>query len=412
MHLRIFLWSYIITAISLVVAFLYGNWNALFLCIILGILEVSLSFDNAVINATILERMSEFWQKIFLTIGIIIAVFGMRLLLPLVIVWLAAGLNPIDAFDLAMNPPADDAPYFPDGSPSYETLLTDAHPIIAGFGGMFLLMLFLSWVFEEREHHWLAWLERPLAKAGRLEYLSVVVASVILLLAAEVLAENPEEVLISGLLGMIVYLAVNGLGTLFETAGQHPEDDADGAEHPRDAVAAAAGLATDTDTHPDKRGHRQEVISHVADPEREPRRPGGPTKLAKATGKAGFFLFLYLEVLDASFSFDGVIGAFAITSDPIIIALGLGLIGAMFVRSLTVYLVRKGTLAEYVYLEHGAHWAIGALAVILMVSIGWHVNEIITGLLGVFFIGAAFLTSIRRNKRLRAEGKEPATVGA
>ena len=51
-------------------------------------------------------------------------------------------------------------------------------------------------------------------------------------------------------------------------------------------------------------------------------------------------------MLDASFSFDGVIGAFAITTDPILIALGLGLIGAMFVRSLTVFLVRKGTLAD------------------------------------------------------------------
>lgn len=94
-------------------------------------------------------------------------------------------------------------------------------------------------------------------------------------------------------------------------------------------------------------------------------------------------------MLDASFSFDGVIGAFAITADPIIIALGLGLIGAMFVRSLTVYLVRKGTLSEYVYLEHGAHWAIGALAFILLYSIGTHVPEIITGLIGVALIIAA-----------------------
>ena len=132
--------------------------------------------------------------------------------------------------------------------------------------------------------------------------------------------------------------------------------------------------------------------------------PAVRPKLAKATGKAGFFLFLYLEVLDASFSFDGVIGAFAITSDPIIIALGLGLIGAMFVRSLTVFLVRKGTLAEYVYLEHGAHWAIGALAVILMVSIGVHISEFITGLIGVAFIGAAFLSSVMRNRKLAAEG--------
>lgn len=380
MHLKIFLWSYIVTAISLVVAFIYGSWQALLLCIILGILEVSLSFDNAVINATVLERMSDFWQKIFLTVGIVIAVFGMRLLLPLLIVWAAAGLAPVAAFQLAMNPPADGAAYFPDGSPSYETLLTDAHPIIAAFGGMFLLMLFLNWLFEEKEHTWLSFLEKPLAKAGKLDSMAILVASIILVLAAEFLAEEPAVVLLSGLLGLIVYLAVNGLGKLFEnpeTVGTHEDADA-----PQDTTA-------------------------VADPsagQAEQARAARNSTLVRATGKAGFFLFLYLEVLDASFSFDGVIGAFAITSDPIIIALGLGLIGAMFVRSLTVFLVRKGTLAEYVYLEHGAHWAIGALAVILMVSIGFHVSEFITGLLGVFFIGAAFLTSVRRNKRLAAEG--------
>ena len=367
MHLKIFMWSYIVTALSLVVAFLYGSWEAVVLCVILGILEISLSFDNAVINATVLERMSDFWQKIFLTIGIVIAVFGMRLLLPLVIVWAAAGLPPVEAFQLAMNPPPDDAAYFPDGSPSYETLLTDAHPLIAAFGGMFLLMLFLSWLFEEREHTWLTWLERPLAKAGRLDAMAVLVACITLLIVSETLAEDPETVLFSGLLGLVVYLAVNGLGTLFE----NPEGEGEPIdfEHP-DAV-----------TTPNK---------------------SGVTKLARATGKAGFFLFLYLEVLDASFSFDGVIGAFAITSDPIIIALGLGLIGAMFVRSLTVYLVRQGTLSEYVYLEHGAHWAIGALAFILMISIGVHISEFITGLIGVAFIGASFLTSIRRNRRIAA----------
>ena len=110
-------------------------------------------------------------------------------------------------------------------------------------------------------------------------------------------------------------------------------------------------------------------------------------------------------MLDASFSFDGVIGAFAITSDPIIIALGLGLIGAMHVRSLTIFFVRKGTLQDY--LEHGAHWVIGALAAILLfISIGVHINEIITGLLGVAFIGAAFISSIIRNRRLAAAAPE------
>jgi hypothetical protein len=380
-HVKIFMWSYIVTALSLVVAFVYGSWSAVILCAILGVLEVSLSFDNAVINATILERMSEFWQKMFLTVGIVIAVFGMRLLLPLLIVYFAAGLPPVEAFQLAMNPPANGAAYFPDGSPSYETLLTDAHPIIAAFGGMFLLMLFLNWLFEEKEHTWLTWLERPLAKAGRLDSMAILVACLLLLVVSETLAEDAETVLFAGLLGLVVYLAVNGLGTFFENA-----------EHVGDGTVEGSEPETNVDHEPSPAGRN--------------------TKLVKVAGKAGFFLFLYLEVLDASFSFDGVIGAFAITSDPILIALGLGLIGAMFVRSLTVFLVRKGTLSEYVYLEHGAHWAIGALAVILMISIGVHISEFITGLLGVAFIGAALFSSIQRNKRLRAKGEEVGTVHA
>jgi len=198
---------------------------------------------------------------------------------------------------------------------------------------------------------------------------------VTLLVASQTLAEDPQTVLFSGLIGLVTFLVVNGLGTLFDnTSGEHATLDSG------------------------------EPL--------QPARSGGPSRLVVATGKAGFFLFLYLEVLDASFSFDGVIGAFAITSDPIIIALGLGLIGAMFVRSLTIYLVRKGTLSEYVYLEHGAHWAIGALAVILIVSIGYHISEFITGLLGVAFIGAALLTSIRRNRVLAAKGEKVGTVHA
>jgi hypothetical protein len=103
-------------------------------------------------------------------------------------------------------------------------------------------------------------------------------------------------------------------------------------------------------------------------------------------------------VLDASFSFDGVIGAFAITSDVVIIMLGLA-IGAMFVRSMTVFLVRKGTLDEYVYLEHGAHYAIGILAVIMLASMKWHVPELITGGVGVAFILASLWSSLQYKKK-------------
>jgi uncharacterized protein len=317
-----------------------------------------------VVNATVLERMSAFWQKIFLTIGILIAVFGMRLVFPLLIVGITADLNPVEAVTLALERRPEDDPT------SYAYLLNEAYPQIASFGGMFLLILFLDWVFTDREHKWLTWLERPLARIGRLNRLSVVIAIVALVLLATFLAEEPAVVLIAGALGLITYLAVNGLGEFFEQAGRRHLAAVD--------EKAAAGS----------------------------RNGSGPSELAKATGKAGFFLFLYLEVLDAAFSFDGVIGAFAITTDPIIIALGLGLIGAIFVRSITVFLVRKGTLAEYVYLEHGAHWAIGALATILLVGIGYHVNEVVTGLVGVAFILSALASSIVRNRRVKARGVE------
>jgi hypothetical protein len=358
MNLRIFGLSYAVTLVSLVVAFLYAGVTGLVLCAILGVLEISLSFDNAVVNATVLERMSPFWQRIFLTIGVLIAVFGMRLVFPLLIVGITAQLSPVEAVRLALEqrPPSDPT--------SYAALLNAAYPQIAAFGGTFLLMLFLDWLFEDRDIRWLSWLETPLAKIGQLSRLSIVIVLVVLVVMSETLATDPNVVLMSGALGLVTYLLVNGLGDFFDQASDSGGDE-----------------------------------------EAEPARNGsGPSQLAKATGKAGFFLFLYLEVLDAAFSFDGVIGAFAITTDPILIALGLGLIGAMFVRSLTVFLVRKGTLADYVYLEHGAHWAIGALSVILLVGIGYHVDEIITGLIGVAFIGAAFLSSVLRNRKLAAKG--------
>ena len=339
--LKIFGLSIATTIAALVAALLYGGPSALLLCAILGILEVSLSFDNAVVNATVLTKLSDYWQRIFLTIGVLIAAFGMRFILPMAVVWVTSGLNPNEALRLALNPPADHAAYFPDGTPSYETYLHNAHPLIAAFGGMFLLTLFLTFILEEREVTWLSWIERPLGKAGRLDQLAAAIA--LSTLAAITVTVVPTDhrltVLIGGVLGFVSFILVEGLGTVFT-------EEEEGAS------------------------------------------------IVKLVGKAAFFTFLYLEVLDASFSFDGVMGAFAITADPILILLGLGFIGAMFVRSLTVLLVRKGPLAEYIYLDHGAHWAIGALSIIMLVSIGVPVDSMVTGLVGVVLIGAAFLTSV------------------
>jgi hypothetical protein len=355
---RIFGISLAVTTVALVAGYAHGGVTALFLLVVLAVLEVSLSFDNAIINAAVLQQMSVFWQRMFLTIGILIAVFGMRFVFPLVIVWGTAGLDPVRALELALNPPPNNALEFPDGSPSYEKLVIAAHPAIAAFGGTFLLMLFLDFVFHDRDIKWLKWIEIPFARIGRLGQVSVAVVAIVLILISTQLTHSGEEratVLIAGLLGLVTYLVVNGLSRAFRPSGL-------------DAVAAGAA----------------------------------PTGLVdKAAGKAGLMMFLYLEVLDAAFSFDGVTGAFAITSDPIVIALGLGLVGSMFVRSITIYLVKQEALDRYVYLEHGAHWAIGALAVIMLLSIEprLEVPDAVTALVGVVFIGAAFTWSVLRNRR-------------
>ncbi|MEU9557243.1 DUF475 domain-containing protein [Streptomyces fumanus] len=367
MLLKTFGWSFAVTALGLVAAVFYGGWTAFGIVAILSVLEISLSFDNAVVNAGILKKMNAFWQKIFLTIGILIAVFGMRLIFPVVIVAISAQLGPIEAVDLALT-----------DKDRYQELVTDAHPAIAAFGGMFLLMIFLDFIFEDRDIKWLGWLERPLSRLGKVDMLSACIALIVLLIAAMTFAthahqhggahvDKAQTVLIAGIAGLITYMIVGGLSGHFENKLEEEEE----REHEEEEQAA---------------------------------RTGKPKSAVKLAGKAAFFMFLYLEVLDASFSFDGVIGAFAITNDIVLMALGLG-IGAMYVRSLTVYLVRQGTLDDYVYLEHGAHYAIGALAVILLVTIQYQINEIVTGLIGVVLIGASFWSSVRRNKRLaEAEG--------
>ncbi|MFF8372774.1 DUF475 domain-containing protein [Streptomyces lydicus] len=361
MLLKTFGWSFAITVVGLVVAGVLWGWQGLAIVGILSVLEISLSFDNAVINAGILRKMNAFWQKIFLTFGILIAVFGMRLVFPVVIVAITAKLGPIEAVKLAINDKAH-----------YQELVTSAHPAIAAFGGMFLLMIFLDFIFEERDYKWLSWIEKPMAKMGKLDMLSVIIALVALLVSAMTVAtdvahgggDKTATVLLAGVAGLITYLVVGGISGYFE--GKLEEDDEDDEE---DGAPAPATQGT-----------------------------GSAVGLA---GKAAFFMFLYLEVIDASFSFDGVIGAFAITNDIFMMALGLG-IGAMYIRSLTVFLVRKGTLDDYVYLEHGAHYAIGALAVILLITIKYEIHEVITGLVGITLIGLSFASSVLRNRR---EGK-------
>ncbi len=333
-HFRI---SFLVTFILLGIAAwwgyqlngLAGMGQALLITSILAVMEVSLSFDNAVVNASILRTWDAFWQKLFLTVGIIVAVFGMRLIFPILIVAVATGLDWWSVMTMALQRPSE-----------YSQHLLAHHAQVAAFGGAFLLLVFLNFLFDnEKELHWLGWIEEKFGTHGNESLATLLTGIAVFVCVGLVPATDKLSVLISGIGGIGIYLAVNYLSGLLE-----------GAEAEKEAVQKGS--------------------------------IGG---------------FLYLEVLDASFSFDGVIGAFAITTDVIIIMLGLA-IGAMFVRSMTVFLVHKGTLEEFVFLEHGAHYAIGILAIIMLASVKFHIPEWFTGLSGVAFIGLSLWSSIRYSK--------------
>ena len=339
-HFRI---SFIVSFLCLAAAGWWGyslnGWpgalTAFGVALILAVMEVSLSFDNAVVNASVLKTWDEFWQKLFLGVGIIIAVFGMRLLFPLVIVAVAADLGLMEVWNLALKDPV-----------AYSGHLTAHHAEVAAFGGMFLLLVFLNFMFDsDKELHWLGNFEKKIGSLGKVSSIAVMIAIGVLMASLTLVTEAQKMVvLISGLWGILVYVGVDAVSSFLEK--------------------------------------EEEGGSNVGD-------------MVKRGGIGGF---LYLEVLDASFSFDGVIGAFAITTDVVIIMLGLA-IGAMFVRSMTVFLVKKGTLDEYVYLEHGAHYAIGILAAIMLLSMKFHIPEIFTGLIGVAFILASLWSSLRHRKQ-------------
>ena len=341
--LRYYGFSLIFTLVCLALAAWYGWSNTgalmptlslLWIVVVLSILEVSLSFDNAVVNASVLKDMDEVWQRRFLTWGIAFAVFGMRIVFPLAIVAIAAQIGPVEAVTLSLNDPQE-----------YQRLVSSAHVGIAGFGGAFLAMVGLKFFFDaDKEVHWIDVIERRIARVSALP-----AAEIALLLLAlwgiSTMLPTAEALtfMVAGVLGLVTFIAVEAISTILEM---------------RDEAMAAGG----------------------------------------AVVRSGLGGFLYLNVLDASFSFDGVIGAFALSNNMVVIALGLS-IGAMFVRSMTIHLVKQGTLAEYRYLEHGAFWAIIVLGAIMLLSAKFHIPETVTGLIGAILIGLSLWWSVRHKRR-------------
>ncbi len=340
--LKYFRGSFLVTIIGIILAYIWAEHShpgsgflALFIVAFLSILEVTLSFDNAVINAMKLEKMDDKWRHRFLTWGIAIAVFGMRFLFPILVVAAFSGLTVMGVAKLAV--------YDVD---KYAHYLHLVHAPLVTFGGAFLLMIFLTYFFnDKKECHWVGCIEKPLQKMNCVKYIDVVVALVALMVLQTFIPEEQKvAVLMAGFTGIVLYLVIDSISNLLECIAEKK--------------AALMG----------------------------------------GTAKLGFIGFLYLELIDASFSLDGVLGAFAISKDIIIISIGLA-IGAMFVRSLTIFMVDMKTLKQYLFLEHGAHWAIGFLAIIMFISTRTEIPEVITGGVGLVIVTAAFISSIMHNKK-------------
>ncbi len=344
--MSIFTGSYITTIVCLVGAFFWGEhvkpgtgFACVFIAAVLGILEVSLSFDNAVVNAAKLDKMTPQWQHRFITWGIAIAVFGMRFLFPLIIVAIFSGLHISKVFPMALNEPLKYAEY-----------LHQSHAAVVSFGGAFLMMLFLQFFMNKRSHMWLKFIEKPLSKLANIKYLDfLTVVLIVCFILSKQSLYHENDIIIPALIGAFIFTLINKLALFIEEK-----------EH----------------------RHEADAIAHAA--------------------KGGFISFIYLELIDASFSLDGVLGAFALSHDIIIITLGL-CIGAIFVRSLTIMLVEKKTLKSFIYLESGAHWAIGVLAMIMFISTYKEVPEIFTALSGLLIILASLYSSVKHNKGITSK---------
>lgn len=336
---RIFFISVFVTIAAILSVWHFFGPQKAFIVFVLVLVEVTFSFENAIINAKVLSTVSRFWQQMFMTVGIFIAVFGMRLVFPIVIVMITASLPANQVIDLALNQPD-----------RYAHELNDAHASIASFGGMFLLMLALHFFFDPKRHvRWINVIEKPLQDMSRWWLYTMVCLTTNITIALMPWNPHPNETLIAGFIGIATYIVVHGLAELFA---------------------------------------KQQANS---------KQKG---KMVARTGMAGFMSFIYLEILDASFSFDGVIGAFAVTKEVLIIAIGLG-IGALWVRSLTIFMVRKSVLHAYRYLEHGAHYTISILAMVLLVGIFVDIPEIIAGIAGLIIISLSIISSIAFSKNER-----------
>jgi uncharacterized protein len=283
--------------------------------------EIICSIDNAIINAEVLGTMQPKYRRWFLLWGLLFAVFLVRGLLPLLLVWLSTpNLTPWEAFTAMFS-----------DNPDIKEAIETSSPILLIGGGTFLIFLFFHWLFLEEKHFGLLG-ERYFFSKGVWFY-----------------------AVVSMLLMVIVWLSLN--------------------QNPLLAFGAVVGSTAFFIVH----GFRQN-----AEMAEQKLMGGDLSDISK---------IMYLEVIDATFSIDGVLGAFAFTMSVPLILVGNAL-GAIAVRQITVGNIDR--IRKYRFLKNGAMYSILCLGIIMLIdSFGFHIPEFISPIFTFGIVGAFFIKSVR-----------------
>jgi uncharacterized protein len=292
----------------------------------LSLFEIITSIDNAIINAEVLKGMSQRARRWFLLWGFLFAVFVVRGLLPLLIVWIAnPQLGLWGVFTAAFSQ-----------DPSIAQAIEDTSPLLLLAGGVFLIFLFFNWLFLEPKNYGLKG-ERFFSSQGAWFF-----------------------AIVSILLTVIVWFALRESSML--------------------GFAAVVGSTAFFIIH----GFRQ-----FAEEQERKLIGGNISDISKIA---------YLEVLDSTFSIDGVIGAFAFTFSIPLILLGNGL-GALVLRKLTVSNIER--IKKYKYLKNGAMYSILFLGTIMVLdSFGFHIPTWLSPIITFGTVGYFFLKSNKELKKL------------
>ncbi len=290
----------------------------------LALFESVASVDNAIINADTLAGMQPRARRWFLSWGILVAVFGVRGLLPWLIVWVATpGLGPWQAFWAGVS-----------GDAAALSAIQQSAPVLLVGGALFFVFLFLHWLFIEPKEIGLPGERYVMRQGGWFYAFASLILTMVVWLA---LARSP----------MLAFGAVLGSSAFFITHGFRGY-----AEKQEKQMASDKGNLSDV-------------------------------------GK-----IVYLEIIDMTFSIDGIVGAFAFTLSVPLILVGNG-IGAVIVRQLTYHGVVR--IRKYVYLKNGAMYSIFVLGLVMLArGFELDVPEWLSPLATFAIVGYFFLKSIRR----------------